>query len=137
MPDVGETQLTEADVERRMSDAIRRALNTPSTPAKELVGKTERAIAQRENRIRKAAFYVRLPDPCSASMSRPLRGLLAALANIDSSARLRLVVSMIFAARSGPAGRIAQQRSWKQNATAARRGHRVAGEAQRSSRAAA
>ena len=45
MPDVEETQLTEADVARRMSDAIRRALNTPATPAKELVGKTECAIA--------------------------------------------------------------------------------------------
>lgn len=42
-------------VTRRMEDAIRRALNTPPVPAKELVGKSERAIAQRESRVRKSS----------------------------------------------------------------------------------
>jgi hypothetical protein len=43
-----------------------------------------------------------VPDPCSASMSGPLRGLLASLAIIDPCARLRLLVSMVFAGRSRP-----------------------------------
>jgi hypothetical protein len=47
--------LSDQKVEARMNAAVRRALNTPPTPAKELVGKSERAIAQRESRIRKAA----------------------------------------------------------------------------------
>ena len=47
-----------------------------------------------------------VPDPCSASMSSPLRGLLVSLANIDPCARLRLSVSMIYAAQAGPAGRL-------------------------------
>jgi hypothetical protein len=34
--------------------AIRRALNTPPKPLKEYVGKSKRAIAQRESRIKKA-----------------------------------------------------------------------------------
>src|SRR5271154_3437826 len=56
-----------------------------------------------------------LPDPCSASMSSPLRGSLASLANIDPCARLRLSVSMTFAARTGLAAGFGQQRPWKQN----------------------
>ena len=32
-----------------MEAGLRRALNTPPTPTKELIGKSERAIAQREN----------------------------------------------------------------------------------------
>jgi hypothetical protein len=39
----------------RMNSALRRALNTPPTPAKEIVGKSERAITQRESRVRKAS----------------------------------------------------------------------------------
>jgi hypothetical protein len=46
---------SEQEIARRMNDAVRRALITPPTPAKELVGKSERAIAQRESRVRKAA----------------------------------------------------------------------------------
>jgi hypothetical protein len=36
-------KLTEGEVARRRDDAIRRALHTPPTPTKEMVGKTERA----------------------------------------------------------------------------------------------
>jgi hypothetical protein len=39
---------------RRRDAAIRRALNTPPTPLKEIVGKSKRAIAQRKSRIKKA-----------------------------------------------------------------------------------
>jgi len=39
---------------RRRDAAIRRALNTPPKPLKEFVGKSERAIAQRKRRIKKA-----------------------------------------------------------------------------------
>jgi hypothetical protein len=46
-------------------------------------------------------------------MSRPLRGLLASLANIDSSARLRLLVFMVFAERAGPAGRLGSAKIMK------------------------
>jgi hypothetical protein len=38
----------------RMDHAIRRALNTPPKPLREIVGKSERAEAQRERRIKKA-----------------------------------------------------------------------------------
>jgi hypothetical protein len=44
---------------------------------------------------------------------------------------------MIFAERSRPTGRLAQQRSWKRFAASDRRWRGEAGEAQRSSRAAA
>jgi hypothetical protein len=39
---------------RRRDDAIRRALNTPRTPTKELIGRTERAKAQREMKALRA-----------------------------------------------------------------------------------
>ena len=39
------------EIAQRMNEAVRRALNTPPTPAKALVGKSERAIAQRESRV--------------------------------------------------------------------------------------
>jgi hypothetical protein len=49
-------RLSDDEIERRMIAGVRRALNTPPKPTKEIVGKTERAQAQREtNRIRKAA----------------------------------------------------------------------------------
>jgi len=41
------------EITRRMNAGIRRALNTPHSPTKELVGKTERAQSQRESRARK------------------------------------------------------------------------------------
>jgi hypothetical protein len=47
---VGETALPLDEIERRMNEGIRRALNTPPKPTKELVGKTERAKNQRESR---------------------------------------------------------------------------------------
>jgi len=46
--------LPDDEVTRRMESGIRRALNTPPTPTKKLVGKSERATAQRESRVRKA-----------------------------------------------------------------------------------
>jgi hypothetical protein len=46
---------SEEDIARIRDAAIRRALNTPPKPMKEIVGKSERAIAQRESRVRKAA----------------------------------------------------------------------------------
>ncbi len=53
--DENESNFSEIDIERRMNAAVRRALSTPPMPAKELVGKSERAIAQRESRVRKAS----------------------------------------------------------------------------------
>ena len=51
-----------------MNNAVRRALNTPPTPTKELVGKSERAIGQRESRVRKrASIKVKM----SLSFARP------------------------------------------------------------------
>ena len=47
--------LPEDEIAKRMNGAIRRALNTPPTPTKEIVGKSERAIARRESRVRKAS----------------------------------------------------------------------------------
>ena len=46
--------LTDAEVARRMEAGIRRALATPPSPTKGLVGKTERAKSQRESRQLKA-----------------------------------------------------------------------------------
>jgi hypothetical protein len=43
-------EFSEEEVLRRMEVGIRRALSTPRTPTKELVGKTERAQSQRESR---------------------------------------------------------------------------------------
>ena len=48
-------ELSAAEVERRMNSAVRRALSTPPVPAKNIVGKSERAIEMRESRVRKAA----------------------------------------------------------------------------------
>jgi hypothetical protein len=47
--------LTKAEIQHRMEAGIRRALSTPPTPTKELVGKTERAQEQAKSRARKAA----------------------------------------------------------------------------------
>jgi hypothetical protein len=49
MPD---EPLTREEIERRRDAAIRRALNTPPKPTKELIGKTEGARDQRK--IKKA-----------------------------------------------------------------------------------
>jgi hypothetical protein len=48
-------KLSDSEIAMRMNDAMRRALNTPPTPMKDLIGKSERAIAQRESRVRKAS----------------------------------------------------------------------------------
>jgi hypothetical protein len=46
-------ELDTEEIARRMNNAVRRALSTPPTPTKELIGKSERALAQRESRVRK------------------------------------------------------------------------------------
>ncbi len=50
MTDDKSTPLSEGEIQRRMDEAVRRALNTPPTPTKELIGKTDRAKSQRESR---------------------------------------------------------------------------------------
>ena len=55
-------------IARRMNNGVRRALNTPPKPLKELVGKSERALSQRESRLRKAPRSLRNsanPSACS------------------------------------------------------------------------
>jgi len=55
MPNDKSDELSPPEIAARMTAALRRALNTPPTPTKELVGKSERAQAQRETkRIRKS-----------------------------------------------------------------------------------
>jgi hypothetical protein len=48
-------QFSDEKIAKRRDDAIRRALNTPPKRLKEIVGKSDRAISQRESRVRKAA----------------------------------------------------------------------------------
>jgi hypothetical protein len=48
---IDKDHLDELEITRRMDDAVRRALSTPPTPTKKLVGKTERAQSQRESRL--------------------------------------------------------------------------------------
>lgn len=48
-----ETEFGEEEIALRMNNAVRRALNTPPSPTKELIGKTERAQSQRESRALK------------------------------------------------------------------------------------
>jgi len=43
-------ELSPQEIARRRDDAIRRALNTPPEPMKTLIGKTDRAKAQRETK---------------------------------------------------------------------------------------
>jgi len=45
-----EEPLNDDEIARRMNAGVRRALNTPPSPTKELIGKTERAQNQRESR---------------------------------------------------------------------------------------
>ena len=44
-----EAEYDEQETIHRMNDAMRRALNTPPTPTKEIVGKSERAAQMRES----------------------------------------------------------------------------------------
>jgi hypothetical protein len=48
MADKPDPTLTEQEIAARRDEAIRRALNTPPKPTKELVGTTERARDQRK-----------------------------------------------------------------------------------------
>ena len=50
MADKPEQELSAEEIARRRDAAIKRALNTPPTPTKELIGKTERAQSQAETR---------------------------------------------------------------------------------------
>jgi hypothetical protein len=48
------TELSDEEVAKRRDDAMRRALSTPPKSSKEMLGKTERAQAQRQTKaIRK------------------------------------------------------------------------------------
>ena len=46
---------SENETALRRDDAIRRALNTPPKPHKEMIAKGERAKTQRKSRVKKAA----------------------------------------------------------------------------------
>jgi hypothetical protein len=46
--------LSPDEVQRRMERGIRRALSTPPSPTRNLIGRTERAHAQRETRKARA-----------------------------------------------------------------------------------
>jgi hypothetical protein len=46
---------SEEEIARRMDAAVRRALNTPPKPHKEMIGKTDRAKEQRKSRVKKVA----------------------------------------------------------------------------------
>jgi hypothetical protein len=46
-------QYSPEETERRRDEAIRRALGTPPKPQKELVGKSQRAKAQKQSRVKK------------------------------------------------------------------------------------
>lgn len=47
--------ISDEEIARRMESGIRRALNTPPKPTRELIGKTERAQTKRKSRVRKAS----------------------------------------------------------------------------------
>ena len=47
-------EYSDEEIAKRRDAAIRRALNTPHRPTRELIGKTERAKAQREARALRA-----------------------------------------------------------------------------------
>jgi hypothetical protein len=47
-------EFSPAEIAKRRDDAIRRALNTPHSPTRDLVGKTERAKQMREAKRRRA-----------------------------------------------------------------------------------
>jgi len=73
-----------------------------------------------------------VPDPCSASRPSPLRGSRAARASLDSSARLRLSVSMIFAAgRLRSAKTMEAKKPHRNGAVTAERAKRSGAAAQR------
>jgi hypothetical protein len=55
MPITDDEEYSEEEIARRRDDAIRRALKTPPKPLKEFVGKSERAVAHKDSRVRKAA----------------------------------------------------------------------------------
>jgi len=46
-------ELSDEEIAQRMESGIRRALNTPTSPTKALIGKTECAQNQHKSRVRK------------------------------------------------------------------------------------
>jgi hypothetical protein len=54
-------ELSESEIAIRMNNAVRRALNTPPKPLKEMLGQRKRAAAKPKSRPRKA----RRSDPKS------------------------------------------------------------------------
>jgi hypothetical protein len=52
---VPDKELTSEQIAKRRDEAIRRALSTPPTPTKALIGKTERAKQQRETKSLRSA----------------------------------------------------------------------------------
>jgi len=52
---LGDDQFTEKEIARRRDAAIRRALNTPPKPTKELLDKGKLEAAKKKSRVRKAA----------------------------------------------------------------------------------
>ncbi|WP_147306490.1 hypothetical protein [Methylovirgula sp. 4M-Z18] len=47
-------ELTDVEITQRMNNALRRALTTPPSPTKELVGKTNRAQKKGRSRVKTA-----------------------------------------------------------------------------------
>jgi hypothetical protein len=54
--DIAQNELSDDEIARRRDEAIRRALNTPPKPHKEMIGKGERAKTQRNSRVKKAVL---------------------------------------------------------------------------------
>jgi hypothetical protein len=54
-PTTDEGKYTEDEVVRRMNSAVRRALDTPPTHLKDIVGKSDRAATRGKSRVKKAA----------------------------------------------------------------------------------
>jgi hypothetical protein len=52
--DKGKDQYSDQETARRMTDAIRRALNAPPKPHKEIVGNGKRAGGKRKSRVKKS-----------------------------------------------------------------------------------
>ena len=84
-------EFSNEEVVRRMNAAVRRALNTPPSPTKELVGKTKRAQARRDGRSQKS------------SSNKAKIALTLALARMNLASRLRrtrLTISQALACRA-------------------------------------
>jgi len=63
MSDQSDEQYSAEETARRRDDAIRRALNTPPTPHKEMVGRVSRAQSKRGSRRRSRPVEKRQNQP--------------------------------------------------------------------------